>query len=193
MGAGATAWPGPFRAVSDRELPEIWHLKAETARLFEVIPFTTRPPPGADEPAVPLLLRRMLYVMKLLPAELAKLVQDINAKLAGHEDIAIRARLIFLLHAPYEKPWAFPAVLPTDEIVSLRNKMKGVADATDIAANLPGATPFALALTKVPAFAGFAIGHAVYMASLANRYYSSYVAKMDIELALRGIDPATLN
>ncbi len=192
MGDEAIAWPGPFRAVSDRELPEIWYLTPQTALLFEFIPITAYPPPGADAPAVSGLLRRMLYLVKLSPAELTQLIQDMNAQLAGQQYIAIRAKLLSLLRAPFEAPWAFPAILLTADIIRLRGQMNGVVTATSIPANITSATPIAVALGLLSRFAGAATANAAYAASLTNRYYSSYVQKMDIELALRGINPATL-
>ena len=44
--------PGPYRAVQSAELRQIFYLQPQTAYLLEIVPITTTPPPGTNDPRV---------------------------------------------------------------------------------------------------------------------------------------------
>lgn len=184
--------PGPYRAIPNQELRQVFYLEPQTAWLFEFIPITTSPPPGTSDPRVTALLRRMLYLTRLDPPSLEQLMQDAHALANDRQMIAISARLLSLMRQAFQTPWAFPALLESKDIIALRPAFKGVVDITRIPGNITAATPVALALSKLRMFAGGTVANASYMASLTNRHYDFYLQRMNTELIFRGLNPSLL-
>ncbi|WP_131819168.1 hypothetical protein [Sphingomonas jatrophae] len=171
---------------------KIFYLEPTRTYLFEIIPINTSPPPGTDDPRVTALLRRMLYLRVLHPPMLRQLAEDARALLAERQMIAIAAKLLSLMRDVFNSPWAFPALMQNKDIIAYRSAFSGVVDVTGVTANVTGSTPAAYALSFLSRFAGTAVGHGVYMASLTNRHYDYYLQKMNAELQLRGVNTALL-
>lgn len=186
------AGPGPFRSIADAELRKIFYLEPQTAWLLEIIPVKTTPPPGTNDPRVTAFLRRMLYLRRLHLQQLRELAESIKALQSDREMIAISAKLLSLMRDAFQRPWAFPALLETKDILAFRRAFAQVTSITGVTANVSGTTPAAYALSFLSRFAGTAAGHAVYTTSLSNRYYDAYLQKMNAELNLRGVNTALL-
>ena len=180
--------PGPYRPIADNELRQIFHLVPQTVYALEMVPVTTAPPPGTQDARVTALLRRLLYIRKLAPDDFRQLAQDIHALAGDRQMIAISGKLLGLMRAAFDTPWAYPALLSTPGILTARQAASGVVDATRLPSNGTASTPVAFALSFLSRFAGTVVAHAAYMASLTNRDYDFRVQRMNAELNLRGVN-----
>lgn len=191
--------PGPYRSISDDELFIVWHLVPKTIRILEIIPMTPAVTPGRNLPEVKPFLRRMLYLHQLNNTDLNQLVVEIsnftNRNMHRGNDprlndsIAIGAKLLSLVRLFYEKPYAFPALLPTSLCIAYRDAMKTGADVSSIPANFGASTPIAALLGRLKYVAGVNVANAAYVATLINRNYQFYVDLIEREIALRGTHP----
>lgn len=151
---GVVTGPGPYRSVTDAELRPIFYLVPQKAYVLELFPITTSPPPGVGDPRVTVLLRRILYVRRLAMPDMRRLAEDAHALATDRQMISISAKLISLMRAAFETPWAYPALLSTPEILAARRAASGVVDATRLAANGTASTPVAFVLSFLSRFAG---------------------------------------
>lgn len=187
-----SAGPGPYRAIPDHELRQVFYLQPQTAWLFEFIPITTSPPPGTNDPRITLLLRRMLYLRTMNMESIERLATEIHSLQSDRQMIAISAKLLSFMRHVFSEPWAFPALLKNEEIIYYRRAFSGVVDVTRIPGNVTASTPAAVAIGWLSKFAGTAVAHTSYAASLTNRHYDFYLQRMNTELNLRGINASLL-
>ena len=192
--------PGPYRTVADAELRDIFFLTPQSGQAL-MISVKTGPFPGSTNPAVTPLLREMLYLLVMKPAELVALRRRIEHDLAGRDAIPIRAKLLSLVVHVFDEPWAFPALLDTPRCRAAYKELGGIANVSGKVSNL-GTDPvsdlgvaaglkklFGTALTGMAAF-GVSLTH--YFGGRSQAYYSFYAKRISDELALRGIPPSSL-
>ena len=103
---------GPYRFVRDNELRDIFFLTPQTGTAF-FLTVHTGSFAGAERPEVTPILREMLYLLTMTPAELATLRKRIQGDLASRDLIPIRAKLLSLCQRVFEDPEHFPALLDT--------------------------------------------------------------------------------
>lgn len=181
-----------LRVIPDGELRPIFYLQPQTAWLFEFIPITTSPPPGAGDARVTAILRRMLYLRVIDTSAFQTLAENTASLQHDRQLIAISAKLISLMRLAFERPWAFPALLRTKDIIALRPAFSKVADLTRIPGGITASTPTGFALSFLSRFAGATVTHTSYAASLTNRHYDFYLQRMNTELNLRGVNAGLL-
>ena len=188
----AVIGPGPFRNVPDQELRIIFYLTSQTGYVLEVLPFKTMPPPGTSDKRVTQLLRRMLYLRQMDQRTVQRLAEDVRALQSDRQMIAISAKLLSLMRDAFERPWAFPALLTTSEILQARRSASGVVDATRLPANATASTAGTFLTSWLSKFAGTIVGHSSYLATVTNRNYEFRVQRMNTELNLRGVNAELL-
>lgn len=188
--------PGPYRKVLDSELRDIFFLAPQEGRAF-IFSVQSTPPPGTDSPIVTGLLRAMLYFRVDNSAQRVELQREIETKLAGHNNIAIRAKLVSICRQILAEPWAYPAAYPTDALRRFHADLKPIASASDTAANM-GADPVAnmavsAALAKLlSSAAAFGWNLVNYFGGKSKDYYEFYLNRIVIELSRRGVPPVAL-
>ena len=197
---GSPNRPGPYRTVADAELRDIFFLTPQSAQAL-MISVKTGPFPGSADPVVTPLLREMLYLLTMKPAELIALRQRIEQQLAGRDAIPIRAKLLSLVAHVFDEPWAFPALLDAPRCRAAYKELSGIAKVSgkvsDLAADPVSDLGVAAGLKKLlgttlTGMAAFGVSLTHYFGGRSQGYYSFYAKRLSDELALRGIPPSGL-